>query len=478
MRRRILYSMIAMVVAVGLLLGIPLAVIAWWWVADNARQDLDGRIKAIADQLIRQEGESGSIAPGELDVDAFGVLLPEGGRLTIRYPVTTGDDSGARSGPMETRVIGARIDGDTVSDSIALGAAGTLLLEIPASDVRNDQLFAFGVVVMVMAASVAAGTGVAAVTAGRLADPLTDLADRAAAMGRGEFGAHWRRYGISELDRVSSALGDANAEIALRLERERETVGDVSHQLRSRLTAIQLRLDELTLHEDPAVVVEAEAGLEQIDRLARELDEFVAQSREETTRSQPVDVGHTVATLVADFAPAFASRGRSIVAGGGGGAGGGGTVAASTHPGRLREALSVLIDNALTHGAGQCRIEVGELSSGLVRITVADDGPGVADELAVLIFRRGFSAGRGSGVGLSLARALIEAEGGRLELGSRRPPVFSIVVPAWTEGIEWADAAQAPTDGAAGDGTDCGGTQRGDGRAPGSEVTRGRVPHR
>ena len=153
-------------------------------------------------------------------------------------------------------------------------------------------------------------------------------------------------------------------------------------------------------------------------------------------------------------------------------------MAASTHPGRLREALSVLIDNALTHGAGQCRIEVGELSSGLVRITVADDGPGVADELAVLIFRRGFSAGRGSGVGLSLARALIEAEGGRLELGSRRPPVFSIVVPAWTEGIEWADAAQAPTDGAAGDGTDCGGTQRGDGRAPGSEVTRGRVPHR
>ena len=66
MRRRILYSMIAMVVAVGLLLGIPLAVIAWWWVADNARQDLDGRIKAIADQLIRQEGEAGSIRPGTL----------------------------------------------------------------------------------------------------------------------------------------------------------------------------------------------------------------------------------------------------------------------------------------------------------------------------------------------------------------------------------------------------------------------------
>ncbi len=439
--------MIAMVVAVGLLLGIPLAVIAWWWVADNARQDLDGRIKAIADQLIRQEGEAGSIRPGQLDVDAFGVLLPDGGRLTIHYPVRSSVASPGQPDKVETRVIGAEIDGHTVSDSIALGAAGTLLLEIPAADVRSDQLFAVGIVAMVMAASVAAGTVVAAVTAGRLADPLTDLADRAAAMGRGEFGAHWRRYGISELDRVSSALGDANAEIALRLERERETVGDVSHQLRSRLTAIQLRLDELTLHEDSAVVVEAEAGLEQIDRLARELDEFVAQSREDAAPSQRVDVGQTVQTLVGDFAPAFASRGRSLVA-----RGGSESVAASTRPGRLREALSVLVDNALTHGAGQCRIDIGELSSGLVRITVRDDGPGVADDLAVMIFRRGFSAGRGTGVGLSLARALVEADGGRLELGSRRPPVFSIVIPAWP-----SDDRQA------GDGAD---------------LTRGRVPHR
>ncbi|GAB06122.1 ATP-binding protein [Gordonia amarae] len=471
MRRRILYSMVAMVVAVGLLLGIPLAVIAWWWVADNARQDLDSRIKAIADQLIRQEGEAGSIRPGQLDVDAFGVLLPDGGRLTIHYPVTGAAHATDRPDRVETRVIGANIDGHTVSDSIALGAAGSLLLEIPASDVHNDQLFAIGIVAMVMAASVAAGTGVAAVTAGRLADPLIDLADRAAAMGRGEFGAHWRRYGISELDRVSSALGDANAEIALRLERERETVGDVSHQLRSRLTAIQLRLDELTLHEDPAVVIEAEAGLEQVDRLARELDEFVAQSREEAAPSQPVDVGHTVATLVSDFAPAFASRGRTLVT-----RGGTETIAASSRPGRLREALSVLVDNALMHGAGQCRIEIGELSSGLVRITVRDDGPGVADDLAVMIFRRGFSVGRGNGVGLSLARALIEADGGRLELGSRRPPVFSIVVPAW------------PADDMTGDDTTGGGSSAGRSRGLGSagladptrspEITRGRVPHR
>ena len=181
------------------------------------------------------------------------MLLPDGGRLTIHYPVRSSVASPGQPDKVETRVIGAEIDGHTVSDSIALGAAGTLLLEIPAADVRSDQLFAghrgdgdgrFR----------GGGTVVAAVTAGAwpTRSPISPIGPRRWARASS---AHWRRYGISELDRVSSALGDANAEIALRLERERETVGDVSHQLRSRLTAIQLRLDELTLHEDSAVVV-------------------------------------------------------------------------------------------------------------------------------------------------------------------------------------------------------------------------------
>ena len=54
MRRRILYTMIAMLLAVGALLGIPLSVVAWWWVADSAHQLMDSRLKTISDQIIRQ----------------------------------------------------------------------------------------------------------------------------------------------------------------------------------------------------------------------------------------------------------------------------------------------------------------------------------------------------------------------------------------------------------------------------------------
>ncbi|MFW0795979.1 HAMP domain-containing sensor histidine kinase [Gordonia sp. CPCC 205515] len=418
MRRRILNTMIAMLLAVGLLLGVPLSVIAWWWVADNAHQNLDSRLKLISAQLIRQEGTEGRVAPGSLDLEAFRLLLPEGGRLTVRYPTIDGNQA--------VTVIGSPIVGQSMTDSIALGNAGSLVLEIPMSQVRDDQLAAVGIVVLVVAGSIAAGTIAAAVTAGRVADPMIDLADRAAAMAKGDFRSEWKTYGISELDRVSDALGDANAEIALRLEREGEIVGDVSHQLRSRLTAIQLRLDELSLHADPAVVTEAEAALEQVERLSRELDEMVAASRNEPGVPTRIDVEDMVRTLVGDFQAAFGARDRDLEA-----TFSGHTTAVSARPGRLREALSVLVDNALQHGAGECRIDVDDLpSADMLRITVADGGPGVDDDLVGLIFRRGFSAGRGNGVGLSLARALVEADGGRLELTTRRPPVFSIVVPS------------------------------------------------
>ncbi|QUD81077.1 HAMP domain-containing histidine kinase [Gordonia polyisoprenivorans] len=434
MRRRILYTMIAMLLAVGAALGIPLSVIAWWWVADSAHQTLDSRLKSISDQLIRtDDGRDATLDPALLDSPPLRSLIPDQGRLILTYVAPDGHSA--------TRAVGAEIDGATISDSIGLGDAGSLILEIPRNDVRGDQLAAVGIVTIVVASSLAAGTVVAAVTAGRIADPVIDLAHRATAMARGDFRSEWRTYGIVELDRVSRALGDANTEIALRLEREGEIVGDVSHQLRSRLTAIQLRLDELSLHDDPAVVGEAEAALDQVERLSGELDEMVAASRDDPAPMQSIDVTELLTRLVGDFENAFAAQGREVTV-----AFSGPVCALSAQPGRLREAVSVLVDNALQHGAGQCRIDVGELAGDMVRITVADEGKGVADDIAQSIFRRGFSAGSGTGragtgVGLSLARALVEADGGRLELAHRRPPVFSIVVPSAAQGSETTDGS-------------------------------------
>jgi signal transduction histidine kinase len=96
-------------------------------------------------------------------------------------------------------------------------------------------------------------------------------------------------------------------------------------------------------------------------------------------------------------------------------------------PGRLREVVGVLLDNALRHGAGTVTIAArrGD-AEGTVVVEVSDTGGGVPDELAPHVFERGFSGGGSTGVGLALARALVEADGGRLELSVKRPATFSL----------------------------------------------------
>ncbi|MEU0317075.1 ATP-binding protein [Nocardioides sp. NPDC006273] len=87
---------------------------------------------------------------------------------------------------------------------------------------------------------------------------------------------------------------------------------------------------------------------------------------------------------------------------------------------QLTEALNVLLDNAATHGSGPARIEVRAVDrpSTSVEIAVTDDGPGVAPELRRRIFAWGVSGpgSTGQGIGLHVARDLMERQGGYLEL--------------------------------------------------------------
>ena len=102
---------------------------------------------------------------------------------------------------------------------------------------REQQRRAVGAVSLLVLVSTLAGTAVAVVTAKRLSDPLRDVAGRAARLAEGDFRPDARRHHIPELDRVSDVLDSATVEIAGRLQREHLLVADVSHQLRSRLTA-------------------------------------------------------------------------------------------------------------------------------------------------------------------------------------------------------------------------------------------------
>ncbi|WP_433713710.1 sensor histidine kinase [Nocardia sp. CA-084685] len=417
MRRRILRSILTVLTITTVVLGVPLIYTAWLWVEDITRNDLGNRLEHIATEIIAQEHGDGMVL-GELDTRPVRPLIPKDGKLTIIYPAP--QDNASRLD------IGADRVHDPVVQSLAMGTEGSLRLEVPSRPMHTRQIQAVAVVAFAVLASLGAAVSVAMITARRVADPLRDVAARAARLAMGDFRPDPRRHGISELDRVSDVLDSATVEIAGRLQREHALVADVSHQLRSRLTAVRLRLDELSAHSDPAVVHEAEEAMAQVDRLTDAIDDLVRASRDEDAADRdPVPVMDELRGVVEEWSHPFTEAGRILRLIGDE------SLRAPITGSRLREALAVLVDNALMHGGGTCTVSVRTVRTvsdrePLVVVEVADEGDGVRDELAPHIFDRGFSAGGSTGVGLALARALIEADGGRLELQRRRPALFAM----------------------------------------------------
>ncbi|WP_039796234.1 sensor histidine kinase [Nocardia araoensis] len=416
MRRRILRSMLTVLTLTTVVLGVPLIYTAWLWVEDITRNDLQNRLDRIATEIIAQERD-GTVS-GELDIRSVAPLVPENGRLTIVYPSQR--DNAVR------RDVGVADVSDPLVESLSMGKSASLRLEVPSAPMHAMQRQAVAVVALAVLASLGAAVSVAVVTARRVADPLRDVAARAARLAMGDFRPDPRRHGIAELDRVSDVLDSATVEIAGRLQREHALVADVSHQLRSRLTAVRLRLDELSAHADPEVVHEAEEAMAQVDRLTDAIDDLVRASRDEDAADRdPVPVMDELRGVVAEWKHPFTEAGRTLTLTGDE------SLRAPITGSRLREAVAVLVDNALMHGGGTCTVSVRSVRPGadrepLVCVEVADEGHGVRDELAPHIFDRGFSAGGSTGVGLALARALVEADGGRLELQRRRPALFAV----------------------------------------------------
>jgi signal transduction histidine kinase len=101
---------------------------------------------------------------------------------------------------------------------------------------------------------------------------------------------------------------------------------------------------------------------------------------------------------------------------------------ARVSPGGVAQALDVLLENALSHGAGATRLSA-RIVDGRGVLSVEDEGAGVPEPLERAIFDRDVSTAGSTGLGLPLARALVEADGGRLVLARARPARFEILLP-------------------------------------------------
>jgi signal transduction histidine kinase len=404
-RRRILQSTLLVVTITALVLGVPLAIATWRLMEDFTRADLLDRLEQVATRL------DGPGSFDTVDQDDLRLAVPSRGRLTL-------EDAGR-----PVQVLGADVGVDPITETLPVWPGAVITLAEPRELLRTEQLQVTLVVLLLVVLSVGTGAVVATVTARRLAEPLRDVADRAARLGAGDFRSAPHRHGVPELDRVSDVLDTSAGALAELVQRERNLVGDVSHQLRSRLTALQLRLDELTTHPDPDVVREASAALEQAERLSGVLDELLEAARAaRAAGAEPADLREILGTVIEEWQPRLRAAGRAL------------KVRVPERllvrvtPARIREAVGALLENALRHGGGTVTVAARATEHG-PQVEVGDAGSGVPEELVAHVFDRGVSVGSSTGLGLALARALVEADGGRLELSRARPPVFTIFLP-------------------------------------------------
>ncbi|HSK97973.1 MAG TPA: HAMP domain-containing sensor histidine kinase, partial [Euzebyales bacterium] len=407
--RLIVWMLVAVGVAI-LLLGVPLAVIARQWIYSQElaalRSDAQTVERALDDpQAVEQLGAWVAVVAVTLDV-RLSVLDP-GGRVLrdsagvapgtvfddpVVDPVRRGVDgrSGARlrNGAMVAAVAG-EIDGTPViirlarSGEAAAARVGTALLAISALG----------------AAALVAGAAMASWRARQLAVPLEALALSARRLGQGDLYEHAPRSGTLEIDHIAGALDATAARLRTALQRSASFTGDASHQLRTPLTALRLVLEALEAELGTSHPM-LDAAQAEIDRLEATITELL-ELADVGVASDRVDLRALVLERLDAWRTLADAAGRAV------------RVTREpvppvrVRPGAVGQALQVLLDNALVHGRGDVTVwleSVSRSGRSWVRLCVGDEGPGVAPA----------HLDGGGGRGLSLARSLVEAEGGRV----------------------------------------------------------------
>jgi signal transduction histidine kinase len=430
MQRRLLISMLSVAIVAVLALGIPLAFVLGRLHIDEANQILLSEAHDLASNL--QQRSASGLLGGSAGAAQIARTLPPHRYVQIwqgqRLLTTAGVPPG-RHDREQTVVVSVGPQVFTVK----VAARDSAL----AGDLTSELLLIGGVALLAVALAVVLGL----LYARRLVRPLRELAGAADRLGSGDSSPLGRRYGIQELDRVAEGLDGSAQRINDLLSAERDFAVDASHQLRTPLTALSMRLEEMMAAADYPDVVREEgaAALAQTERLAEVVGQLLGRARRTAPGAPTVaSVDDIVSQQVEEWEPAFRRVNRRLAL-----AGEKGLFAYAT-PGGASQVIATLLDNALVHGAGTVTIRTSRTRRSVV-VEVRDEGSGVPPELAPRIFERSVSGSpNGTGLGLALARTIAAADGGQVVLVRPRPAVFALFLPHATADAEEQPAVLGP----------------------------------
>lgn len=421
MRRRAAKMILAAVAVVVLLMGIPGATIGSIMAWQSEQNALDARVESLMRASDRRISEGTQISEHLVEAWAKPLVVEEADAWTR-----------VKARGQEEIVVGETISGPKLRSSESSSLGTIVTMETSAMPAIRRVI---GVIVLFIggaALSMLVGWALAKRLSRRLSAPLIYLAAQAEQIGAGMVRARVKPSGIEEIDLVQDELARTAERMAGRLAAERRFSADASHQLRTPLTALSMRLEEIEMiAEQDEVREEASSCLEQVERLTTVVTDLLDTSKRTSGHTEAIHVVEIFNTAREEWESAFTQAGRTLTFTDESGA----SVLADAA--KLGQVLATLIENSLRYGAGETRVVARKSPTKRgVMIDVSDEGEGVSEELAPEIFDYGVSGHGSSGIGLGLAHDLTEAMGGRLELTQAAPPVFTVSLAAIPASID------------------------------------------